>query len=420
LTEIYQFTAPGCLILCYTFSMKNAKYAMLLTLIYALACVSIPLSISALELSLGLLVLSLPAFLKSSGQRTGKWNKFTTISFMLLLFIPFLSLINSPDVSVSLPWIRRHFFMIIIPVVMITAPQVGRHWKWFLGLFVGASTLAAAYAVLQIFFGETLSKPFFWKGYYVLSGAFFSQPNTLAEVLTLGFLAAILATWLARPLWIKLIISGCSLLVLAGIISTRTRTPLVVVAVAGTWLVVKLFGKRGVMMVLVVLILILAANQSNKRLFWRFRKIDLNHVTRMQIWHYGIRGFATHPVLGIGYGNFREFLKTHVDKSHQDLIRFNHAHCNILEVAATTGIVGLIIFLLFWGRVAWDMFNAWRHSRDQVQKAVFLVIFTAFLAFHAEGLTECTLKDAEVALPFYILVGIFYATWKYRPGKINN
>ncbi|MCK5879776.1 MAG: O-antigen ligase family protein, partial [Holophagae bacterium] len=426
IVSIYQFAVLGNAILCYTFSMKNEWNAVFLTLIYSLAYISMPLSISGTELALGLLILSLPMALRKGKRESGKLNDFPVIFFVLLLFVPFLSLINSPDPSVSLPWIRRHMFMLIIPVVIITSPLVAAHWKKNIGLFVAASTLAAGYAVLQVFFGETLSRPFFWKGYYVHSNAFFSQSNTLGELLTFGFLAAILATWLARPLWIRLITSSGALLILAGIVSTRTRTPLVVAAVAGALLMIKLFGRRGVIAVILVIILVLAANQSNDRLFWRFRQINQESGgQRAEIWHYGIKAVKSHPVLGIGYGNFRDFLKSHVTHSHRDLVKFNHTHCNLLEAAATTGAAGLIIFLLFWGRVGWDMYKAWLHSRDPVQKAVFLVLLTAFLAFHAEGLTECNLKDAEVALPFYVLVGIFYATRKFartgqalkQPGK---
>lgn len=427
--SIYQFTVLDHDILCYTFSMKNEWNAVFLTLVYGLACISMPLSISGTELALGLLILSLPLTLKKRGRITGKSFNFPVIFFVLLLFVPFLSLINSPDLSVSLHWIRRHLFMVIIPVVMITSPLVVTHWKKFLGLFVAASTLAAGYAVLQVFLGETLSRPFFWKGYYVHSSAFFSQSNTLGEVLTFSFLAAIFVTWLVRSLWIRLMTSTGALLILAGIVSTRTRTPLVVAAVAGAWLMVKLFGRRGVIAVILVMILILAANQFNDRLFWRFRQINQQSGgQRTEIWHYGIKAVKSHPVLGIGYGNFREFLKSHVDHSHRDLVRFNHTHCNLLEVAATTGIVGLIIFLLFWGRVGWDMYKAWFYSRDPGQKTAFLVLLTAFLAFHAEGLTECNLKDAEVALPFYVLVGVFYAIRKFalmdqrpeEPGKTSS
>lgn len=394
--------------------MKNEKYAIFLTLVYALVCVSIPLSISGMEISLGLLILSLPIFLKYPGWKTGNWDKSHVVFFTLLLFVPFLSLINSPDISVSLPWIRRHFFMIVIPVVMISAPLIGRRWKEFLGLFVGASTLAAGYAVLQVFFGETLSKPFFWKGYYVHSRAFFSQANTLGEALTFGLMAAIFAAWLTRSGRLRLIAFTSSLLILAGIVSSRTRTPLVVAVVAGTWLMVKLFNKRGVIAVLLVLILGLVANHYNDRLFWRFHKIGQESgKERVEIWHYGMKAVESHPIIGIGYGNFREFLKTHTDEFHRFLVRYNHTHCNILEAAATTGAIGLIIFLLFWGRVGWDMYKSWRNSRDPVQKAIFLTLAMAFLAFHAEGLTECTLKDAEVALPFYVLVGVFYAFRKH-------
>ncbi|NOZ13014.1 MAG: O-antigen ligase family protein [Acidobacteria bacterium] len=397
-------------VLCYTSGMKDEREIVFLNIVFGLLFIAMPLSISVTEISIALLLFSLP-LAGSKGMRYRVFGSgFPGILFVLLLIVPILSLVNSPDISVSLPWIRRHFFMLLIPLVMVTVPSVSGHWKRFLTLFVGAATLAAAYAVLQVFFGENLSKPFFWKGYYVHSSAFFSQPNTLAEVLAFGFLAAIFLARVSESRRIFKVAAFVSVfLILAGIVSTRTRTPLTAAVLAGSWLAVRFFKRKGFVAVLLIVILGLAANHFDDRLFWRFRQIGSHsRGDRMEIWHYGVSAIESHPVLGIGYGNFREFLKTHTDVSHRYLIRYNHTHCNVLEAFATTGIVGLIIFLFFWGRVAWDMFIAWRHSREPAANAAFLTIFTAYLVFHVEGLTECTLRDAEVALPLYVLIGIFY------------
>ena len=390
--------------------MKNEKYTLFLSVLFGLLFIAIPLSISATEIFLGLLVLFSPLTLTKQSRKIENWADFPIFLFLLLLVVPFLSLVNSPDIHVSFPWIRRHFYLLVIPIVMISVPAVMRQWEKFLGFFVMASTVAAGYAVLQVFFGESLSKPFFLKGYYILASAFFSQSNTLAEVLSFGFLAAILVIRLSPSGRIRVAASFSALLILAGIISTRTRTPLTVAVLAGSWLTISFFKKKGVIAVFLIIILALAANHFDDRLFWRFRQIG-HHPggDRMEIWHYGISAVKAHPFLGIGYGNFREFLKANVDLSHRYLLQYNHTHCNVLEAFATTGAVGLIVFLLFWGRVGWEMFITWRRSRDPIKSAIFLTTFTTFLAFHAEGLTECTLKDAEVALPFYVLVGIFYA-----------
>ncbi len=390
--------------------MKKVSRISIITALYFLTFLAFPLSISFTEIALGMLFL-ITVFSPGQSVRPMVRNpEFPYLFFSLYLFIPFISLINSPNISASLPWIRRHFFILVIPLVMVTVAPVARYWKKLLALFVAASTLASIYAILQVFFGKNLSKPFFLKGYYVFSTAFFSQSNTLAEVLTFGFFAALFAMWLARGQKIQIIASISVLLIIAGIISTRARTPLAVVLLLGGVLAARLFGKKALLVLCLALALGLTVNHFDKRIFWRFRQMTRHPGgDRIEIWHYGISAFQSHPVLGIGYGNFREFLKANISPDQQYLLRYNHAHCNVLEMAATTGLVGLAIFLLFWGRVGWDMFSEWRKTRDPVLQAVFLTLFTAFLAFHGEGLTECNLKDAEVVLPFYVMIGIFYA-----------
>lgn len=65
---------------------------------------------------------------------------------------------------------------------------------------------------------------------------------------------------------------------------------------------------------------------------------------RMELWNLALDAFRDHPVLGIGFGQYRELALV-------ELSRNISAHSSLLTIAAETGVVGLAAFLVCFAAV---------------------------------------------------------------------
>lgn len=79
--------------------------------------------------------------------------------------------------------------------------------------------------------------------------------------------------------------------------------------------------------------------------------------SRYELWRAAIAIFKAHPILGVGSDRFREVDSQYSEISHDN--RGKVAHDTYLEVAADTGLCGLITF----GAALWLMFRSYRGMR---------------------------------------------------------
>ncbi len=87
---------------------------------------------------------------------------------------------------------------------------------------------------------------------------------------------------------------------------------------------------------------------------------DANYaiVERMAHWQSALEMYAAHPVLGVGIGNYATVYPAYALPRWSDPL--GHAHNYYLNVAAETGTIGLLAYLLLWGAAAWQ---GWRAVR---------------------------------------------------------
>ena len=114
------------------------------------------------------------------------------------------------------------------------------------------------------------------------------------------------------------------------------------------------------------------------------------------------------PILGVGPGNF---YNAHAEKSnemarnHQELwydlyiTPRGHAHNDLLHLFAIGGIISAFAYLIFWFLNIRFFLEA-EEERDSV-------LFSGFLIFFPAGFFQCYFLDDEVALPFFVFLGIF-------------
>jgi O-antigen ligase len=98
---------------------------------------------------------------------------------------------------------------------------------------------------------------------------------------------------------------------------------------------------------------------------------------------------------------------------------YQHMHNNFLQVAAETGIPGLLIWLWFMGRLAWDAQKCYRYAKsssfpgnDDLRKEALIASSAALAAWTAlmvAGMFEYNFGDSEVLTFFLFLISAPYA-----------
>jgi len=122
--------------------------------------------------------------------------------------------------------------------------------------------------------------------------------------------------------------------------------------------------------------------------------------TRFELWRAGRKMIEAHPFLGVGSRSFGENAEIYAEISHDN--RGKNAHNTYIDVAATSGLIGLAAFVLMLRATIRELRapasgNA-SHPLDDVRKAALIAIYT--ICFRA--LLDVKSEDWS----FYLLVTI--------------
>ena len=88
----------------------------------------------------------------------------------------------------------------------------------------------------------------------------------------------------------------------------------------------------------------------------------------------GVIAFEQEPVLGIGTGNFRHMCEEIVGENIDKFDCHPHPHNFYIQMAAETGIIGLILGTVFLWSIIWTCFRASWGNRDNVVLATAWVV----------------------------------------------
>lgn len=124
---------------------------------------------------------------------------------------------------------------------------------------------------------------------------------------------------------------------------------------------------------------------------------------RFYMWNRAIKIFLKHPLLGIGTGGYQTEM-TRVGDPDTPLIA--HPHNNILHMAVSFGIVGLVIFFWFF----WEMIsNAWKERKTPLGYFILSVALVIFVS----GLVNTQILDANTAFFLAVAAGLQQGLQKF-------
>jgi O-antigen ligase len=199
-----------------------------------------------------------------------------------------------------------------------------------------------------------------------------------------------------------------------GIILTLTRGAWIALF-AGLTTVVVLLKRKKVYIIATVLVLLTAAFAlRDNRVQRKIAAItglggeptEVNISTRYVLWDISWDLITTHPLLGVGMGDFTIETERRLAGRHVETAVDSH---NVyFQILATRGLVGFIPFLYFWFVLLRTLHNARRQLRTGPAFGWHFVtgVTGATVAVLFGALTENNIDDSEVFIAFMLLAGM--------------
>ena len=386
------------------FSLEKAFYILVFYIPFSVALNPLP-GIDLSSLRVFILILFGVVLIKAIIQRKffELWRIFnnkTAIFLLLFLLIMFLSLLKAENIFWSLRKIL--FFISIFPLHFLTIYFVRSfvQAKKVIFALAGGAFFISLIGILQFFFQFIIGvEPlkFFWAKNVVpiflgksFGSLIVSNPSWFTEISGKTFFRAIsllpdphiLSFYggLILPILLSFLIFGWKfgkikffiptsyffLLALLFLTFSRSAYMALIITFAVVfylgWARIKenfkksLFPVLGVgLAVIGILLLLIPVSPASDRFYSSFDLQDNSNLGRIEIWRKSLEIFKENILLGVGIGNF----SLHIDPQvfYRNSITAHNAY---LDIAAETGIFGLLIWLgLIWGSI-WLLFKRFR------------------------------------------------------------
>lgn len=321
-----------------------------------------------------------------------------TLPFVLFLFAALLSTTAATSLQYAAKEFAKWFEMFAVYLVVANTLDRARIMR-VLAVSLLAGTAEAAIGIYQFVF-RVGPEGFSLFGRFMRAYGTFEQPNPYAGYLgllipvALGILVGLVPFGLARwREWTKanLLLGGMAAVslvaMLAALLMSWSR---------GAWLgvgaalvaVLVVTSRRAFVLsvmtafVLTFVILLSSINIIPSAVAERFSGIgdyfgvfdvrgvkvdDANFaiVERMAHWQVAAEMWVDYPLLGVGFGNYAVVYPEYALPGWSDPL--GHAHNYYLNVAAESGSIGLVAYLVLWAVAAWQAWRAVRSARGVAQ-----------------------------------------------------
>ena len=201
-----------------------------------------------------------------------------------------------------------------------------------------------------------------------------------------------------------------SQIALACILFNYSRSSILALVV-GIIALVLLISARYRKWVIMVLLLTLAIGMViSPDFLHRFKNLGATEFnvgyanSRLAIWQATLDMIADKPMTGVGPGNFhKEYIQHRQNRTGKDL---SHAHNDILNVAAESGVPCALLFVLLWFLVLYHLFRGYRRCPEGFQRGLILGSFLASIVFLLMAQFEAFFSDEEVRMLLMFIWGI--------------
>jgi O-antigen ligase len=176
------------------------------------------------------------------------------------------------------------------------------------------------------------------------SPGWFDNSGEFGMAMAVFFALSVYFVIALRPYWSTLkfavLLLVFPVLAVVSIVASTSRGAVVGLAAAVCWMLLRSRRRVTALASAIVLALaVLALMPAETKEKFGEAGDDRNSVSRLESWTYGIAMANSHPVFGVGHGNFKEYARANFNPVAND------AHNIFVEAAAELGYTGLLAFL---------------------------------------------------------------------------
>ncbi|MDP3042798.1 MAG: O-antigen ligase family protein [bacterium] len=334
-------------------------------------------------------IVKYPAYAKATAGKPS-WISFGLIGFFVVMII---SCFTGADFNLSF-WgdIERmlgvfhllHFLAFYF--IVITAFRDWKDWRNLLIVSVTAAAILCLYGLTKNIAYSTVGNTAYVSGYAIF--------NIFFALILIFRQARIGGKGKDNNWWIISLYSIAIITLLAIFKLTHTRGAYVGLG-AGVFFAlllfiilnkskkIKIYSFSCLAVIAVLISLVFAYPQSsivkNSSILNTMTQISAKAATfqtRLIAWKAGVKDFKNHPVLGTGHGNFAITFDKYFDPSFYNYTRsetyFDRAHNNIVDIASTTGGLGLLAYLSIFVAAGYYLVKGYRENKIAQHELILL------------------------------------------------
>src|SRR6266849_3657777 len=240
--------------------------------------------------------------------------------------------------------------------------------------------------------------------------SFLSHYNTFAGYLNMVIPFAIALVVKARDEFSRVIAQICLMLSGLAMVLTQSRGGLlafVAVLVMSAYYLAPTPQARK-KWISAILIVCLLGGLVIGMIFERLSGVDqFTELSRLAIWAGAGLIFLSHPVAGIGYGNFKNVLAATINVTEGSML---DAHNLYMELLAETGVLGFIAFFILAFTVMRRGVHTYKQSRTLMDAVVGFAVATGVMSVMAHGAVDYLFHNSpQVAAMFFLLLALLRA-----------
>lgn len=307
-------------------------------------------------LDVGVIILALSWLAFKFFKRQKIKQKYILIPILLFLSSGFLSLAIS-NLSLSLNESLISFSYLVRWVayagIFFVVGDFDHNFKKKISnllIFIGFSVVGLGY--LQYFFYSNLRNLYYlgWDEHMARMFSVFLDPNFAGAFFVLFFLFLVTKFFEKKSISIGIL----SILTLGAVFLTFSRSALIMLIISSTLLFVLMNKKIWIAALLITVFMVISFSSR----YFNIENINLFRVVsseaRLKTAKKAVEIIISHPIFGVGFNAYR-YAKLDNNARNNNLSLASHADAGVdtslLFVMATTGIVGLILYVFLWVRV---------------------------------------------------------------------